>query len=70
MHVFHQGAATVKITVESNSEEDEDEGEDEAVLEVEQKPSSLSLEDRITERQFRHLQVSHIRRDLTRQETL
>ncbi|XP_019954552.2 centrosomal protein of 78 kDa [Paralichthys olivaceus] len=58
-----QGGATVKVTVDSNSEgeeEEEDEEEEEeaeVVVEVEQRPSSLNLQDRITERQFKRLQM-------------
>lgn len=57
----HKGAATVKITVESDTDEEEGEEEEEVVVEVEQRPSSLRLQERITGRQFEHLQVSHIR---------
>ncbi|XP_029296648.1 centrosomal protein of 78 kDa [Cottoperca gobio] len=54
-----QGAATVKVTVESDSEEDEDEDEEdeEVVVEVEQRSSSLGLQDRITGRKFEHMQM-------------
>lgn len=45
--------------MESDSEGEED--EEEVVVEVEPRPSSLSLQDRITVRQFEHTQVSHIR---------
>ncbi|XP_042344349.1 centrosomal protein of 78 kDa isoform X2 [Plectropomus leopardus] len=51
-----QGAATVKVTVESDSDEEEEE-EEEVVVEVEQRPSSFSLQDRITQRQFKHMQM-------------
>lgn len=47
----------MKVTVESDSEGEEDEEEEEVVVEVEQRPSSLTLQDRITERQFKHMQV-------------
>uniref|UniRef100_A0A8D3CXA9 Centrosomal protein of 78 kDa n=1 Tax=Scophthalmus maximus TaxID=52904 RepID=A0A8D3CXA9_SCOMX len=43
-----QGAATVKVTVDSDSEGEEEE---------EQRPSSLNHQDRITERQFARLQI-------------
>ncbi len=46
--------------MESDSEEEDEEG-DGVVVEVEQRPSSLGLQDKITERQFKHLQVSLIR---------
>ncbi|XP_073323299.1 centrosomal protein of 78 kDa [Pagrus major] len=56
-----QGAATVKVTVESDSEgeedEDEEEEEEEVVVEVEQRPPTLNLQDRITGRQFEYLQM-------------
>ncbi|KAJ0067914.1 hypothetical protein NL108_011700, partial [Boleophthalmus pectinirostris] len=52
-----QGAATVKVTIETDSEEDNSE-EDEVVVEVEEKPSSPVKQDKITERQFGRLQVS------------
>ncbi|XP_041792936.1 centrosomal protein of 78 kDa isoform X2 [Chelmon rostratus] len=52
-----QGAATVKVTVESDSEGEEGEEEEEVVVEVEQRPSSLSFQDRITRRQLQHLQM-------------
>ncbi|XP_051279161.1 centrosomal protein of 78 kDa [Dicentrarchus labrax] len=52
-----QGAATVKVTVESDSEGEEDEEEEKVVVEVEQRPSSLSLQERITGRQVEHLQM-------------
>nr|XP_046243802.1 centrosomal protein of 78 kDa [Scatophagus argus] len=52
-----QGAATVKVTVESDSEGEDAGEEEEVVVEVEQRPSSLSLQDRITERQFEHMQM-------------
>ncbi|XP_029915245.1 centrosomal protein of 78 kDa [Myripristis murdjan] len=55
-HSF-QGAATVKVTVESDSEEEEDEEEEEVVVEVEKRPSSVRLQDRITERQFQRMQM-------------
>ena len=45
--------------MESDSEEEEE--EEEVVVEVEQRPSSLSVQDRITGRQLEHLQVSHSR---------
>ncbi|XP_022047993.2 centrosomal protein of 78 kDa isoform X1 [Acanthochromis polyacanthus] len=47
-----QGAATVKVTMESDSEEEEEEE-----VEVEHRPSSLRLQDRITGRQFERLQM-------------
>ncbi|XP_045891778.1 centrosomal protein of 78 kDa isoform X1 [Micropterus dolomieu] len=50
-HSF-QGAATVKVTVESDSEGQEE--DEEVVVEVDQRPSSL---DRITGRQFEHVQM-------------
>ncbi|XP_070820049.1 centrosomal protein of 78 kDa isoform X2 [Chaetodon trifascialis] len=52
-----QGAATVKVSVESDSEGEEGEEEEEVVVEVEQRPSPLRLQDRITGRQFEHLQM-------------
>ncbi|XP_035022810.1 centrosomal protein of 78 kDa [Hippoglossus stenolepis] len=58
-----QVGATVKVTVDSDSDEDEDEEEEEeeeeegVVVEVEQRPSSLNLQDRITDRQFERLQM-------------
>uniref|UniRef100_A0A4W6C6K1 Centrosomal protein 78 n=1 Tax=Lates calcarifer TaxID=8187 RepID=A0A4W6C6K1_LATCA len=55
-----QGAATVKVTVDSDSDEDEDEEEqeeEEVVVEVEQRPSSFNLQNRITGRQFERLQM-------------
>ncbi|TKS78262.1 Centrosomal protein of 78 kDa [Collichthys lucidus] len=52
-----EGAATVKITVESDTDEEEGEEEEEVVVEVEQRPSSLRLQERITGRQFEHLQM-------------
>ncbi|XP_054466755.1 centrosomal protein of 78 kDa [Anoplopoma fimbria] len=52
-----QGAATVKVTVESGSEGEEDEEDEEVVVEVEQRPPSLSLQDRITGRKFEHMQM-------------
>ncbi|XP_034728697.1 centrosomal protein of 78 kDa isoform X2 [Etheostoma cragini] len=48
-----QGAATVKVTVESDSEGEEDEEE----VEVDERPSSLSLQDRITGRKFEYMQM-------------
>lgn len=48
----------MKVTVESDSEGEEDEEEEDVVVEVEQRPSSLSLQDRITGRQLEHMQVS------------
>ncbi|XP_028271148.1 centrosomal protein of 78 kDa isoform X2 [Parambassis ranga] len=51
-----QGAATVKVTVESDSEVEEGE-EEEAAVEVEHRPSSLNLDDRITGRQIKHIQM-------------
>ena len=61
--MFHQGAATVKVTMESESEGEDSYGdeEEEVVVEVEQSPSSLHVQDRITSRQFDRVQVSHIR---------
>lgn len=50
----------MKVTVESDSEGEEN--DEEVVVEVEQRPSSLSLQDRVaTRQQFEHKQVSHIR---------
>ncbi|XP_074527190.1 centrosomal protein of 78 kDa isoform X2 [Halichoeres trimaculatus] len=50
-----QGAATVKVTMESDSEEDEE--EEEVVIEVEQKPSPLHLQERITGREIICMQM-------------
>ncbi|XP_030593653.1 centrosomal protein of 78 kDa [Archocentrus centrarchus] len=55
-HSF-QGAATVKVTMESDSETEEDNEEEEVVVEVEQRPSSLDLQDRIPVRQFERMQM-------------
>nr|XP_020449404.1 centrosomal protein of 78 kDa isoform X2 [Monopterus albus] len=54
-----QGAATVKLNMESHSEGEEDEEEEEevVVVEVEQRPSSRSLQNRITGRQFELMQM-------------
>ncbi|KAM7415968.1 hypothetical protein PAMA_018168 [Pampus argenteus] len=55
-----QGAATVKVTVESDSEGEDDEEEEEeevVVVEVEQQPSSHSHQDRINGRQFDRMQM-------------
>lgn len=49
-----QGAATVKVTVETDSEEDE---EEEEVVKVEQKPKSSPVQEKITERQFGRIQM-------------
>ncbi len=46
---------------DSEGEEDEEEEEEEVVVEVEPRPPSLSLQDRITGRQFERMQVSHTR---------
>ncbi|XP_068167885.1 centrosomal protein of 78 kDa isoform X2 [Antennarius striatus] len=50
-----QDAATVKITLESDSEGDEE--EEKVVLEEEQRPSSLHIQDRITKQHIEHLQM-------------
>ncbi|KAM4577200.1 centrosomal protein of 78 kDa [Odontesthes bonariensis] len=54
-----QGAATVKVTVESDSEGEDcyDDEEEEVVVEVEQSPSSFHVQDRITSRQFDRVQM-------------
>ncbi|KAK5909705.1 hypothetical protein CesoFtcFv8_003612 [Champsocephalus esox] len=55
-----EGAATVKVTMETDSEADdyeEVEDDEEVVVEVEQRPSSPHLQDRITERKLNHLQM-------------
>ncbi|XP_041856380.1 centrosomal protein of 78 kDa isoform X2 [Melanotaenia boesemani] len=53
-----QDAVTVKVTVESDSErEEEDDEEEEVVVEVDQRPSSLHLQDVITGRQLDHVQM-------------
>ncbi|XP_071339389.1 centrosomal protein of 78 kDa isoform X2 [Trachinotus anak] len=54
-----QGAATVKVTVDSDSagEEDKEEEDAEVVVEVEQRPSPFNLRDRITGQQFEHMQM-------------
>ncbi|KAM4578779.1 centrosomal protein of 78 kDa [Fundulus diaphanus] len=53
-----QGAATVKVTMESNSEGEEDsEDEEEVVLEVGRTSSSLELTDRVTGRQLDRMQM-------------
>ncbi|XP_065805640.1 centrosomal protein of 78 kDa isoform X1 [Labrus bergylta] len=49
-----QGAATVKVTMESNSEEEEEDEEEEV---VEQKTSSPGLRDRLTGREFTCVQM-------------
>ncbi|XP_068995186.1 centrosomal protein of 78 kDa [Embiotoca jacksoni] len=49
-----QGAATVKVTVESDSEGEEDDEEEEV---VEQRPSSLTVQDRLTRRQVERMQM-------------
>ncbi|KAF3851264.1 hypothetical protein F7725_013036 [Dissostichus mawsoni] len=51
--------ATVKVTMETDSEADdyEEVEDEEVVVEVEQRPSSPHLQDRITERKFNHLQM-------------
>lgn len=41
--------------------ESDSEGEEDEEVEVEERPSSLSLQDRITGRKFEYMQVSHIR---------
>ncbi|XP_030000435.1 centrosomal protein of 78 kDa [Sphaeramia orbicularis] len=51
-----EGAATVKVTVETDSEEEDEEGE-EVVVEVEQRLSPLNVHDRITGRQFERIQM-------------
>lgn len=53
----------MKVTVDSDSEGEEDAEEEELVVEVEQRPSSFSVKDRIIGRQFEHMQVSHNRLD-------
>lgn len=50
----------MKVTVDPDTESEEDE-EAEVVVELEQGPSSLSHQDRITGRQFDRVQVSHKR---------
>ncbi|KAM3610577.1 uncharacterized protein V6R79_005997 [Siganus canaliculatus] len=50
-----QGAATVKVTMESGSEEDDE--EEEVVVEIEPRPSSFSLQEGISRRQFEHIQM-------------
>ncbi|KAM6931366.1 centrosomal protein of 78 kDa [Xenentodon cancila] len=52
-----QHAAAVKVTVESDSEGEEDNEEEEVVVEVEQRPSSVCLQERITSRQFECIQM-------------
>ncbi|XP_077943273.1 centrosomal protein of 78 kDa isoform X2 [Gasterosteus aculeatus] len=53
-----QGAATVKVTVESDSEGQEEEEDDEVSVEVEQgPPPSLGPQDGITGRKFEHVQM-------------
>ncbi|XP_076005467.1 centrosomal protein of 78 kDa [Genypterus blacodes] len=52
-----QVAATVKVTMESDSEEEEQIEEEELVLEDEQRPSSHSAPEGITSRQFQRTQV-------------
>lgn len=54
-----EGAATVKVTMETDSEADdyEEVEDEEVVVEVEQRPSSPHLQDRITERKLNHLQM-------------
>lgn len=49
--------------METDSEADdyEEVEDEEVVVEVEQRPSSPHLQDRITERKLNHLQVGHIR---------
>lgn len=50
----------MKVNVESDSEGEEDEEEEKVVVvEVEQRSPSPNLQDRITARQFEHMQVSH-----------
>ncbi|XP_038163963.1 centrosomal protein of 78 kDa [Cyprinodon tularosa] len=54
-----QGAATIRVTVESNSEEEEDSANenDEVEVEVGQTSPSLGLKDRITGQQLNHIQM-------------
>uniref|UniRef100_A0AAQ4RZT0 Centrosomal protein 78 n=1 Tax=Gasterosteus aculeatus aculeatus TaxID=481459 RepID=A0AAQ4RZT0_GASAC len=53
-----QGAATVKVTVESDSEGQEEEEDDEVSVEVEQgPPPSLGPQEGITGRKFEHVQM-------------
>lgn len=57
----HQGAATVRVTVETESdEEDGEDGEEEAAVEVEESAAPLPLQDRASTRQLDRLQVGHI----------
>ncbi|XP_004547143.2 centrosomal protein of 78 kDa [Maylandia zebra] len=53
-HSF-QGAATVKVTMESDSEAEED--DEEEVVEVEPRPSSLNRQDRFISRRFEQIQM-------------
>ncbi|XP_063345712.1 centrosomal protein of 78 kDa isoform X1 [Pelmatolapia mariae] len=53
-HSF-QGAATVKVTMESDSEAEED--DEEEVVEVEPRPSSLNRQDRVIARRFEQIQM-------------
>ncbi|XP_029366194.1 centrosomal protein of 78 kDa [Echeneis naucrates] len=52
-----QGAATVKVTVDSHSEGEDDDEEAEVVVEVKPPPSSFHLQDRITGRQLERMQM-------------
>lgn len=53
----------MKVTVESDSEGEEN--EEEVVVEVDQRLSSLSLQDRADRKQVEHMQVSHIAKSHT-----
>ncbi|XP_029961613.1 centrosomal protein of 78 kDa isoform X2 [Salarias fasciatus] len=52
-----QAAASVKVTVESESEEEEEDEEAEVVVEVEQRPPSFDVQDRLTGQQCELLQM-------------
>ncbi|XP_056144885.1 centrosomal protein of 78 kDa [Lampris incognitus] len=53
-----QGAATVKVTLESDSEKEEEEKEKEKLgIEIQQSPSSLSLRHGLAEQQLKRLQM-------------
>ncbi|CAL8249210.1 unnamed protein product [Merluccius merluccius] len=55
-----QGAATVKVTIESSEEEEEEEAEEEGevvVVKVTKSPSPVDLHDRLTKHQYQHVQM-------------
>ncbi|CAL8296234.1 centrosomal protein of 78 kDa [Gadus morhua] len=52
-----QGAATLKVTIDSSEEEEEEEEEEVVVVKLKKSPSPVDLHDRVTKQQYQRVQM-------------